>query len=632
MKENHKISFYFKPAESSSEPHPVAGVKRPSIKDGPGSSSPLTSCPPDLSSPVQLTSSLSEPKQEQVILQDRSRNDSSGAAETSHRQHTPMDEPAASSFTTVPGSQRVFKDGQIVITASDDDDDDYSINSIAISTDELLAKFLGTSGQNEEGSDTDMSGSKGRKGSRAKPKPKSKEAQTATARTTHKFSLDDLVADAMHDKEREAQVSAAKVLIQESMGKYKTKGKNPADKDDIYASLVSDASDPVAVRRLKDAVLRTEALRQGISWSFFRYDPPTVDVEPFPILSVDPESWEGILRVATEPRDELRFAYISTLQVPSLVQPSHIDRLFATLGAKSSALDASEPLVPDTRNVDEEESSPPIDRKYLLSVLALLSNVAEKLNALTREHTLKILFRLALDETVMNDGAVCAEARRAIPALFGQSRSSALPEANAHELAQNTYQTIKDTTLQCLLLRNIPPITPEIALFRCRLASTFLFMDSSPLDKSDAELINLRKISSQLKGERFKVNEHRPEDKEPFDFASLAALTTILDVAIDSGTLQRSFLDREEEIEFNKQVDKLADRVKAIFTAIQDSGASHMKRTEAKESLQALHYRLVYTVRTKPVLKKSYFVSSNDDDSAGGSGKRDILEKFLGVR
>ncbi|EFE31150.1 uncharacterized protein ARB_02019 [Trichophyton benhamiae CBS 112371] len=318
----------------------------------------------------------------------------------------------------------------------------------------------------------------------------------------------------------------------------------------------------------------------------------------------------------------------------SLVQPSHIDRLFATLGARSSALDAAEPLVPDTRNVDEEESLPPVDKKYLLSVLALLSNIAEKLNALTREHTLKILFRLALDETVMNDGAVCAETRRAIPALFGQTKSSALPEANfqAHELAQNTYQTFKDTTLQCLLLRNIPPITPEIALFRCRLASAFLFMDSSPLDKSDSELINLRKISSQLKGERFRVNEHRPEDKEPFDFANLAALTTILDVAIDSGTLQRSFSDKEGEIEFNKQVDKLADRVKAIFTAIQDSGASHMKRTEAKESLQALHYRLVYTVRTKPVVKKSYFVSSNDDGYAGGSGKRDILEKFLGVR
>lgn len=65
-------------------------------------------------------------------------------------------------------------------------------------------------------------------------------------------------------------------------------------------------------------------------------------------------------------------------------------------------------------------------------VFACLSanNYIYRLNALTREHTLKILFRLALDETVMNDGAVCSETRRAIPALFGQSRSSALPEAN----------------------------------------------------------------------------------------------------------------------------------------------------------------------------------------------------------
>lgn len=42
----------------------------------------------------------------------------------------------------------------------------------------------------------------------------------------------------------------------------------------------------------------------------------------------------------------------------SLVQPSHIDRLFATLGARSSALDAAESLVPDTRNVDEEGEYP----------------------------------------------------------------------------------------------------------------------------------------------------------------------------------------------------------------------------------------------------------------------------------
>ncbi|EFQ98330.1 hypothetical protein MGYG_01363 [Nannizzia gypsea CBS 118893] len=642
MVENRKIFSYFKPAETSPEPKSVAGVKRPSSKDGPCSSSPLTSCPPDLSSPTQ-----ERPKQEQVVSEGRSGDTITGAAETTQNQPIAMDEPAVSSFTTLPGSQRVFKDGQIMITASDDDDD-YSINSIAVSTDELLARFLGTSGQDKK-SDTDMSSSKGRKGSRAKSKSKSgtKGDQTTAVSARHKFSLDDLVADAMQDKEREAQVSAAKVLIRDSVGKYKAKGKNTSGKDDIYASLVSDTSDPVAARRLKDAVLRTEALRQGTSWSFFSDDPPTVDTETFPSQSVDPGSWEAVLRVATEPRDELRFAYISCLQaspeslISSLVQPSHIDRLFATLGARNSALETSEPVVPDIRNVDEEgelssspasvEPPPPAARRFLLSVLALLSNLAEKLNALARERSLKILFRLVLDETVMGDGAVRVNTLRAISALFGQSER-VLPAVNAHELALNAYKTVKDTSLQCLLLKNIPPITPELALFRCRLASAFLFRDSSPLDKSDTELINLRKISSQLKDERFKVNELRPDDKEPFDFANLAALTTILDVAIDSGTLQSSFSGKEDEIEFNKQVDKLADRVKAIFTSIQDSGASHMKRTEAKESLQALHYRLVYTVRTKPVQKKSFFGASNDDEYTESSGKRDILEKFLGVR
>ncbi|KAM5473397.1 hypothetical protein MauCBS54593_002191 [Microsporum audouinii] len=654
MVENRKISSYFKRAEPA-ETHSVAGVKRPSSKDGP--SSPLASCPPDLSS-VLFTSPIREPRQQQVILEDRSRN----AGSSQPIQSTPvMDEPGgSSSFVSIPGSQRVLKDGQIMITASDDDDD-YSINSATLSADELLARFLGSSSRKED-PDTDMSASKGGKASKA-------HGQTA-AGTKHKFSLDDLVADAMQDKEREAQVSAAKVFIRESIGKNKVKDKHPSDRDDIYASLVSDNSDPVAIRRLKDAVMRTEALQQGTGWSFFRDDPPKAIVPDFPGELIDLGSWEAVLRepasreraflsgvvgeilnyvplpddvllwiihsVATEPRDELRFAYTTALQVcpesriSSLIQPSHIDQLFVTLGAKSSALAISELVQPDTRNFDEEEPSPPLNNRSLLSVLTLVSNLAKKFNALTREHTLKILFRLVLDEVVMNDGAICAEAQQAIASLFSES-NAASPGLNVHELAAHAYQTVKDTTLQCLLLKHIPPVFPEIALFRCRLASAFLFRDSSLLDKPDTELINLQKISSQLKGERFKVNEHRAEDKEPFNFANLAALTTILDIAIGPGTFEPSFPSKEAEMEFNRQVDKLAGRVKAIFTAIQDSGASHMKRTEAKEGLQALHYRLVYTVRTKPIQKKSFFIAAKDEGWSG-SGKRDILEKFLNIR
>ncbi|KAF3491403.1 uncharacterized protein GIQ15_00920 [Arthroderma uncinatum] len=589
MVENRKISSYFKRSEST-ERQLVAGVKRPGSKDGPPSSSPLTPCPPDYSS-VQFTSPILAPKQLQV-LEDRSRH----AGESEAIQSTPMDEPepypAVSSFASVPGSQRVLKDGEIMITASDDDDD-YSINSITISTDDLLARFLATPRQ-KESSDTDMPASKGRK---AKGKA-NKGGQAATG-AIPKFSLDDLVADATQDKEREAQVSAAKILLKESAGQSKGKGKHPSGRDDIYASLVSDTSDTAAIRRLKDAVSRTEAFQEGTSWSFFREDPPKATPQSFPGKSIYPGSWEAVLRVATEPRDELRFAYTSALH-------------------------------PDTPNLDDEEPPPPLDTTFLLSVLTLLAGLAEKLNPPTREHTLKILFRLALDETVMNDGAVSAETQRAIVSLFGDPEP-ALSGLNVYELAEHVYGTVKDTNLQSLLLKHIPPVSPELALFRCRLATAFLFRDSSPLDKPAAHLINIQKLSSQLKSDRFKANEHRSEDRTPFNFAELVALTTILDIAIDSGTLQPSFPSKEAEMEFNKQVDKLADRVKTAFTAIQDSGASHMKRTEAKEGLQALHYRLIHTVRTRPVQKKSWFISPNEEGRIG-PGKKDILEKFLGVK
>ncbi|KAK2875585.1 hypothetical protein FQN49_001590 [Arthroderma sp. PD_2] len=655
MVENRKISSYFKRSEST-ETQPVAGIKRPVSKDG-QPSSPLTPCPPDFSS-VQFTSPIQAPKQQQV-LEDRSRH----AANTEPIQSTPVDEPepgpAVSSFS-VPGSQRVFKDGQIMVTGSDDDDD-YSINSITLSTDDMLARFLGE----QESTDTKKTVSKGGKASKGKAKGGQPEAAARL-----KFSLDDLVADAMQDKEREAQVSAAKTLLKESIGQSKGKGKHPSDRDDIYASLVGDTSDTAVIRRLKDAVARTEAFQERKRWSFFLEDPPQVAFQNFPGKSLHPGSWEAVLRestsrdraflsgivgeilndislpdeillwivqsVATEPRDELRFAYTSALhicpeiRISSLLQPSHIDQLFVKLGAKSSALAASEPVQLDTLNVNDEEPPPSLDTKFLLSVLGLLAGLAEKLTALTREHTLKILFRLILDEVVMSDGAVFSEIQRTIASLFGEPEP-ALPGLNVYELAEHLYRTVKDTSLQCLLLKHIPTVSPQIALFRCRLALAFLFRNTSPLDKPVAHLINLQQIGSQLKGARFRVNEHRSEDREPFDFAKLAALTTILDIAIDSGTLEPSFTSKEDEMEFNKQVDKLSDQVKATFTAIQATGASHLKRTEAKEGLEALHYRLVHTVRTKPKQKKSFFISSNEDDSVG-EGKKDILEKFLGVK
>lgn len=201
------------------------------------------------------------------------------------------------------------------------------------------------------------------------------------------------------------------------------------------------------------------------------------------------------------------------------------------------------------------------------------------------------------------------------------------------------YKTIPELTLQNQLLQQIIPVTPRISLFRIRLALAFLYQDPSPLDKPKDHIIDLRRIRSQIYGPRFDVTRRhvdsgsdddkdaekvkKEEDKDvktkedkkpekntppPLDYHSFAALTSIVDIAIDAGTiLDTATFDNKTENRFNRHVDRLADVIKALFTSIQDSGASHLKRVEAKECLQALHFRLLYGVRTKEKPKKSFF-------------------------
>lgn len=175
------------------------------------------------------------------------------------------------------------------------------------------------------------------------------------------------------------------------------------------------------------------------------------------------------------------------------------------------------------------------------------------------------------------------------------------------------YNTITDVALRSQLLKNLLLTTPDMAALKYRLANAFLFEDPSSLDGALEHVINLKRISTYLKKSKyFRVNR-RAHSEELFNFSLLLSFTSILDAAIGSGIAWGPFTDRTAEIEFNREVDELADRIKSIFTSIQDTGASHLKRTEAKEDLQALHYRLIYGVRTKPRPRKSLFTTQKDE-------------------
>jgi hypothetical protein len=182
------------------------------------------------------------------------------------------------------------------------------------------------------------------------------------------------------------------------------------------------------------------------------------------------------------------------------------------------------------------------------------------------------------------------------------------------------------------LLKHILPTSPWIALFRGRLAVAFFIRDPSPLTEPPETAFDLRRITRHLRDKRFDIKLHKAKGEGSYDYTELGAITSLLNVAIDLGRPTPTFSDKESENAFNAAVDALAERIKRIFTAIEDSGASHLRRTETKQSLEALHYRIVYSVRSKPPPKKSFFGPAGPEDWGGISRSGSFMEKFLTAR
>lgn len=137
-------------------------------------------------------------------------------------------------------------------------------------------------------------------------------------------------------------------------------------------------------------------------------------------------------------------------------------------------------------------------------------------------------------------------------------------------------------------------------------------------------MLSLRRIIDALKHPRFNIKKHKGKNSSSkglnqgqyeYDYSELSTTTELLNVVLDSGWSGVEFArGREARRAFNAEVDTLADRIKKIFTAIEDSGASHLKRTLTKGALEALHYRVVYSVRTKPPPKRTLFESLNEQN------------------
>ncbi|KAL4973327.1 hypothetical protein BDW66DRAFT_162189 [Aspergillus desertorum] len=430
----------------------------------------------------------------------------------------------------------------------------------------------------------------------------------------YKNSLDALVIQAVDDNETEAGIARLKAsLAAESSRKDGPMSASNLDEDLLASAIKRDnAEDSVGLQRILDAVRRTEALDLGKSWSFFDLETELPRPQEFPCECIGPGTYLAVLRdrdpnspererafnsgiidfavakgllpdevlrwilysIPSESRDGLRQAYCRALKVYTL---------FRRMSAKPAALALTDPVVPDTH---------PQGR---------LDSFADD----TRNRILNYILRLPLDNTLTQDFTICSAIERTITAVL-----DATTDEYADELATNicitAHSTLKDAELQSRLLEHIVPVNDWISALRRRLAYIFLTNDPSADVGAQDRKAEVSRISSMLKRPQYNVKRYKKGQTE-YDYGKLTAITNLLDIIIDSGWSETQFADESAEDEFNHEIDALADQIKRIFTAIQDSGASHMKRTLAKEALEALHYRIVYCVRTKPRPKKVLF-------------------------
>ena len=259
------------------------------------------------------------------------------------------------------------------------------------------------------------------------------------------------------------------------------------------------------------------------------------------------------------------------------------------------------------------------------------------MNTESQIHAICLLCRLLLDTSIVKDCGAVFAVDKAFTSLMDSvirkdpenevSGSSTCCSIRSNFLLKfqyvltTIYPSVTDTTLRSQLLKNIPTSSPKLNLFRRRLALSFFFEDASFNTKPPKSLLNLRSIARHLQGPQFVI-------RRDTDFSNLAALITILSIGIDNGDQPPAGSDKQEEIAFNKDVDALSRSIYDIFTSIVDTGASHMKRTEAKEVLEGFHSRLLYVIRTERKPKSMSFESKRDGELGSmKNGMHEFLHK-----
>jgi hypothetical protein len=152
---------------------------------------------------------------------------------------------------------------------------------------------------------------------------------------------------------------------------------------------------------------------------------------------------------------------------------------------------------------------------------------------------------------------------------------------------------------------------------------TFCFNDISYSRQNCYKIMDLELFITRLESKDFEAK------RDVTDFRELAALVSILDIAVDDGRSDELDLKNQEtEKDFDVSVEHFAQKINSIMKAIGNPGASFISMIEAKEHLLLVSRRIADTVRSKAKPKKTFIDSLLKKERALETQK-DRMSKFV---
>lgn len=583
-------------------------------------------------------------------------------------------------FADAPNSSRkIIENGKLVAVRDSDESDNESLGSLTDIFDRKSNDLTGSSAEPTSSArqeDERINLLSMYTGGRSNPiVNRERMRQLQRQERENKFDLSSILEENRKEEETRARIAQIEAELEEATRDIEKGKQKDLDKKLLASILQGDAknNDPAELARLMNAVDRTEALSGERSFSFFDEIGPRDltkvkrKTRSFP-ADIPGQLWQPkdtaarermyvsgfmtelasrgrlsdqVLRwtydsIPYEEDEDLRSAYLNCVVAASSswtranITPEDIQDAFVVLGGDQIAIRDSTAIELRRRQGSTNKKH---ENRSLLATVTTFDAICQDMDFPTLSKLVSLVCRLCLDQNIM----VHNQTMEVVESLL--RKLADLPDLSSrqhvHErILSDLSSNIKEPTLQVEFISHFMPASPSGTKFRVTLAATFL-LGSNRANKifkphpGKPPLVAL--LNHIFTSPTFRIT---PET----DFETLAASVALLDTIISSGHPPPLHTRADENI-FNAQVDELADKIRDLFTSIADAGASHMKKTEAKDTLQALHNRILFAIRTRVRRKKHVFDNSETsvanrrvrdaEDVMPESDGRDFMRRFL---